>query len=384
MSRQKLNQSGAVAMLSVTIFSLIITVVATAYISSVISQQRNALNYDQGTRAYYAAESGVQDTVRDLRLPAHQSANKNTDCTPWENSQGTIGGDRGYNLRYTCQLVTVKPTELTGQLQPGGNLNATMKLETDNPAPGPYKLVLRWSKTSDETNPQVLYPRGLSDQKLLGRTTQWNANGNTDFPMHAILRASVIDHTATNFTRANIQQRVLYLNPTPPSSKDANPGLALGQSQASQQDQLITNAACYPSDSVPANAGYNGFACQATLELNSSYDLRNQALYLRLGSVYRSTSFSVQLLKDEQPLQLKNGQAIIDVTGKSGDSTFRRVKQTVSIGGYKEDHQLDAGLVSAEGICKLFTVGASDASFLPECNPLTDGQQVPGPPPTED
>lgn len=372
-----LNNSGAVSMLSVMIFAMIITVITTAYIASVTSQQQNALNFDQSVRAYYAAESGVQDTVRSLRIAPEKLVDNKVTCPPWDGG-GTVGLDSRYNLSYTCQLVTT-PNDITGELQPGGAKNAIIKLEPSTPVPGPYKVVIRWSAKT--TGKDTYYPSGRTgaSQKLLAKYHKWNRDNNPSEPLHAMLRATVIAHPTTNFSRSSIKQRVMFLNPTRAADKDADPTLSysddsLNNASYSQQDQFITNAACYPSNNV-TDTSFGEYSCKAVINLGSGgnamgYNLSSQALYLRLSSVYRSTNFSVELLNASGTgIDLKNGQAAIDITGKSGTSTFRRIKQTVSVGGYFEDSMPDAALVSAEGICKLYSLTNSYASFSSECNP---------------
>jgi hypothetical protein len=66
---------------------------------------------------------------------------------------------------------------------------------------------------------------------------------------------------------------------------------------------------------------------------------------------------------------LANAQATIDVTGKSGDTTFRRVRQSLPLGGYVEKNGPDAALVVGEGICKQFTIGTAQSLFGSACTP---------------
>ena len=106
---KRLNQSGAVAMISVVIFSIIITILVSAYARTIISQQREAINYDLSTRAYYAAESGVQDVIRELKNPdSDVTKNGQQNCKGasgylGKNSSGKLG--ESDSLVITCQLV---------------------------------------------------------------------------------------------------------------------------------------------------------------------------------------------------------------------------------------------------------------------------------------
>lgn len=384
MKQVRLNKSGAVSMLSILIFSLIITIITTAYIVSVISQQKNALSYDQSTRAFYAAESGVQDAVRALRLNPDRLAAEKTSCTPWDpavpsgtiaSGIGTVGYDESYRLQYTCQLASMSST-LKGEVQPGGAKNVTVKLQPrDSTITGPYKIVVRWSPKT--TGGATYYPteRTGNQTKLLPKYQKWRHGNDPDKPIHAMLRMGIIAHPNGSFSRSSIQQRVLFLNPVQNNGTDPDPDPTFSYSDVSldsQQRQLLTDAACYQSDSASIPNDYNGYSCKATINLASGYDLTSQSLYVRLGSVYRATNFSLELVKGTTQIALTNGQAEIDITGKAGNETFRRIQQTVSVGGYVEDSMPDAAVVSAEGICKLFSLTSAYNGFTSECNPLTD------------
>lgn len=366
MTYRKLNQSGAVSMLSVMIFALIITVIASAYISSVISQQKNALSFDQSTRAYYAAESGVQDTIRSLRAHPERLDSDKEACKPWDDdpAAGTIGASADYKLSYTCQLVTPEPPKVSGTVEPSGAKNVTIRMQPTAPTPGPYNLVVRWSART-EAGETTYYPIGRtgSSQKLLGRYNEWNQSGVSGNPIHAMLRIGVIAHPNSGISRGSIDQQVLYLNPT--TTPESTPRKLVYGSQVSpqQQDQLITNGEC-----VASNATTESYACKAIIRLDPNYDLSSHTLYIRVGSVYRSTGFSLELTNAlSVPQEISDTEAVIDITGKSGNETFKRIQQTVSIGGYAEDSIPDSALVAGQGICKLLSLGSTPVSYTNGC-----------------
>lgn len=369
-------------MLSVMIFAIIITIVATAYLRSVVAQQRNALNYDQGTRAYYAAESGAQDALRGLKTVPERLATNKDNCQPWDpeasgSSDGVLGVDDTYGLSYSCQLVTVNSSVITGEVEPGGALNAMTKLEfKDSPVPaGPYDLIVKWSEQTQKNssasqtdqNLAALHPREAGGKPLMPKIHRWLAGGDDSKKVHALLRLAVIAHPNGSFNRTNITQRLLYLNPTTVSNSttlDQNAGVE------TQQEQLFTNVKCYRSDEVPSNEDYGSYSCKATLRL-MNYDFNSQTVYLRVGSVYNSTKFSLELVSTTAgSLPLKNSQVTIDVTGKSGENTFRRVQQVYDLQNTYKDTQPDAALIAGEGICKLYSIGTTAQSYSGGCNPL--------------
>ncbi len=368
-----MNQSGAVALISVVVFATIITVVITAYLRSAVSQQKESVNYDLNNRAYYAAESGVQDAVRAIKNTPASAVDKDT-CTPLAGG-GLVGTSANFNLSYTCQIVDVDPAELTGTVSPNSQ-SVMIKLDPAvAPPAGQYKIVVRWSPKS---NTDVLYPRG-TDEPLFPPNNQWFQGGNPAKPVHALLRVAVITHPAGSFSRTSINQRVAFLNPTNEAAGLDNSSTGYGgwvlldttDDMLTQQKGLFNNATCYDSNDPAIPATMGTYSCMRTIRL-TNYNLANPT-YIRIGSAYRSTDFSVTLTDNSGVvIPIKNSQVAVDVTGKAGENTYRRIKQTVKLDGYKIESGPDAALVAGEGICKQITLGGTVANYKSDCNPLTD------------
>jgi len=352
------NQNGAVSLISVVIFITIITIVVIAYLASSLSQQRTAVNFDMSTRAYYAAESGIQDVVSTIQ--AHpDSIPSQTDCKPAIGGDGTgrLGDGVDYGVNYTCQLVDPTPKEITGQVIPDQKTAVIRINPAASPIPnGPYKLVMRWSPKTKPVE-QVLRPS--EGNKVLKPKNEWGSVGLNDW--YSMLRLNVINHPAnSSFTRSSIVQRVVFLNPT----QTAEP-LTVDKSSPLPQTDTITNASCSASsDSGPE------FSCTKTITLQN-YNLNNDALYVRIGALYKTTTFSMQLFSGSTQLAFQNTQVTIDATGQA-KNVYRRVKQAFPLKGYVEDEDKDAALVAGEGICKLFTVTRTASDFASNCNPLTN------------
>ena len=365
---KKLNQHGAVSLLSVVIFATIITVVIAAYIHSAISQQTEASNYDFGTRAYYSAESGVQDAVRGMNVNPALKANGQNTCQPLTNASapgqpaGQLGSSSELGLSYTCQLITTKLTQLTGPV--GDSLNATVRL---NPvSPGQYNVVINWSKTDKNAN-IVLQGRTDTSKTVYPRDQWKNADGTA---IHPLLRVSIISIPKAGFNRDSIKQNVFFLNPISSVPTDGATTATFAEAAAGTQapEKIVANAQCYANN---ATNTFGGFSCQRTIGL-SGYDFANYNVYLRMHSIYGDSNFGVSLVPTAggAPVELANTQATIDVTGKAA-SVYRRVRQTVPIdGGVRTDNWPEASLIAGDGICKLFRIGGTNSQFQSDCNPL--------------
>lgn len=355
MSIKRLNQSGAVSIITVVLFTVIITVIVTVYARTSFNQQRESAAYDFGTRAYYAAESGVQDAVRALNTdPALAAAGKD-DCQPLLSEAGKHDGKLGEGRGYSCQLIDVEPSEITGSVSSTKNAFIAVQPKLLTGLPNNFKLIIDWSKNSTDGPTFVTRPNGSQQFPSLG---SWSSGTTTIIP---VLRASVIDHPVSSITRDTIRQHVYFLNPVSGSGTPRTVNAASPQ----PDDTITTNAACF---SPASGNSHSGYACRQEITL-PGFDFANNKLYLRLSSLYGETKFRLQIQQNNQPTSLVGAQATIDVTGYVG-GTYRRVKQAVPIGsGYREDIGLDAALVGGDGICKHFGVGNSQSEFIAGCTP---------------
>ncbi len=375
---KKLNQSGAVSLLSVVLFSIIITIVATVYVRTVVSQQKNAINYDLGNRAYYAAESGVQDAVRILKNDPSKRVNKST-CSPL-NDLGVLGASgTAYSLSYTCQLITVNPRALNGSLGENWSNNATTRiLPADSTQPGPFTIRISWSKKKQDgsTDPVTSVARTGAVAEFPPKYRWFALSGSVidnNRPIHPLLRATLVNRPIASANSSQTQQRVTFLNPTV-VAHGGSQVFTTSESLESQQAKLFTNASCYNSDSIPAGFKGGDYSCYQDINLGSGYDFNAQAIYLRLSTFYSGTDFSVKLISgsgaSEQEVSLKDSLITIDVTGKAGGNIFRRIQQDVSIGGeFAYDSTPDASIVAGEGICKNYSLGVNPLSFKSNCTP---------------
>lgn len=377
---KELNQSGIASILSVVIFATIITVVVAGFVGSVVNQQNEANNYDFGTRAYYAAESGIQDALRSINMPQNAAllnADRNN-CGPLLDGGLGNNGDLGFNLNYTCQLISPIQGSTYGDVAPQTK-NVTMKLQPKSVAPTGtpnYTLLARWSSKTAVGDSSTRYPRN-GDFKTFTPLDEWMSSGIADRPIHPLLRLSIIEvpkstNTVNPLSRNSIRQQVVFFNPVT-DGKQESVSLARGANQ--DPATAVINARCFTSDgsegAIPANYSVGGrnYSCMQPILL-TGYNLNDYDLYVRVGSVYWPTNFDLQLTTDGvTPLPLVNSQVSIDVTGKSGN-VYRRVKQNFSIAnGFNSDEWPDAAIVAGDGICKRFAVGTTNTQYSQGCDP---------------
>ncbi len=343
---KKLNQQGAAAILSVVIFSIIITVVVTAYLRSSLAGQVEAMNFDYGTRAYYAAEAGIQDAVRALNTDPTLS--KDTCDTFIPTSTGDLGA--GMGLSYTCQLIDSTPSTINFNVAQDKNGMSRMQPADLTGLTGDFNLVVRWSK---KIGNELLKARPGSDS-VFPSQGEWSGEA-----WHPALRVSLLSYPKDS-SSPSIAQRVMFLNPL--SSGAGVPTInRVATTKNQSSEQMVQSSQCYDGDS---GSSFGDYLCQQTLRL-SAYDLTNNALFVRAHSLYASTDVELFLTPTSSttPVPLTGSVVQVDVTGKAG-STFRRVRQSFNLNnGVIIDNLPDAAVVGGDGICKYYSITDDPADF---------------------
>lgn len=356
-----------VSLMTVVIFATIITVVVTIYSGIVVKQQQEAINYDLGTRAFYAAESGFQDTIRAIDSGAVKAgdyastANSKKTCPVVLNyAANTPNGTQplSNNTAYTCQMINFTPNSLiTSGL--GENQSELFPLR---PLPGatPTKVVITWK--ADGSQPR------FNTRKALLPKSNWTAG-----PYPPMLRTMFFWMNNGTASRGDISNQSYFFNPvgtadTTPPFIDLN---GLGGVGAGAAD---TNVANLPQNDPIKNASCvrlgSDTTCTTTVNINNFS--AGKLLYVAIKPIYRSVDEVSVKLQDGagNNIPFASGQAEVDITGKSGN-VFRRIVQAHGYGAEQVtriDNFPDFSIVGGSGICKMMdiTAGGTDTS---KCTP---------------
>lgn len=338
-------------MLSVAIFAIIVTIVVTAYLRSAINQQSQANTYDFSTRAYYAAESGVQDAVRAVNADP-TLAKDSCDTFVGGAADGVLSGDLG--LKYTCQLIDATPDNISFYVRE--NQNATVRLlPATAQGGGNYDMVVRWAMADNTTSGFVAR---AEENAHFPAQSAWMSPENQ--PFHPALRVTLLPYSSGS--AAN--QRVAFLNPLstgllPSAASQGSVTLSSSDTSSQQEEKLVQHARCY--DAGEGNS-FNGYLCEQIVRM-SGYDLNAHTLFTRIRSLYGATAVQLELRKDGQTLPITGAAVTVDVTGNAGN-TFRRVRQTYNLqNGIMFDTLPEAAVVGGDGICKLYSITNDAAGF---------------------
>lgn len=324
MKKQLLDERGAVSLISVSIFAIIITIITTLYMRTVSSQQRNALDYDMKTRAFYATLVGFEDTKRSIY--SGDLTEDKDGCSPEDDDQEAL---TKLNLRYTCQLVTFNATE---QEHTAILPDVESRLFTLSPAEATsgtdYTLNITWSGADGDTT-----ARSGDDYRLLPPVSDW---GDNTPPM---LRAQII-RTDLGLHRDSMRSRSYFFNPE--EAGESAPSLNFQDDDWTPTNRSLRGASCNSEGT-----------CQARVSLRN-VDFNSRRAFLVVKSVYKAID-SIQVSLEDgsgEPIAL-SGQAFIDITAKSGD-VFRRTRQGIGVGSIpvRTINFPDFSIVGGNGICK--------------------------------
>lgn len=298
------NESGLAAITVTLIILSIVTLITVGFATLMRREQRQALDQQLSTQAFYAAESGVNVAREyiDANDPDDLTEVERCDQTPEAiMSQASLGN----NVSFSCVLLDLSPTQLQARLSTENSW--IMNVESKSGATID-KIEISWQSPEGGTFAQPNW----SDNKLLLPSTKW---GDTT----GIVRTMLMPKTTNRATLlSNTYHAFLYPNA---SNADAvNRALPAGSPSESAQGTFI-DGNC-DSNKTP-------YYCKINLT-NLSADAHT-AYLLRLKAIYNPALVSVRAYDASgSVLELKNGQAKIDATGKAAD-VVRRIQVNVPL-----------------------------------------------------
>jgi hypothetical protein len=351
----KNNQSGAVALLTVIFIAILLSILTASLISLVINEQRQATDDNLTKRAYYAAESGVEeaklalekwgkDPTFDLKGGSCEPA-----IDPDGNGIGDLITDTGVETAYTCQRIDTEITLLEDYLEEGETLYIPLRSVTEIKS-----VKISWYIRDDLPNGDGINPSLRGINKDLPTHSAW---GNAP----AMLRANIFSINSASITRGDLLEnnRVAFLNPAnnTESPEDLN-----------AIDAKIRNGTCN------AGVALSGYVCEYVVNIPSD---ATRDYFLRLKTIYKASHVKIELFgasnASGSALVMDGVGATIDVTGRAGD-VFRRVQVTVLLDN--QDIMPDYAILSAEDLCKNFVItddtadfGVANPSIMGSCNP---------------
>jgi Tfp pilus assembly protein PilX len=322
------DQSGIVSIFVTMLLIVIMSLLVMAFAQVSRREQRESLDSQLSSQAYYAAETGINDAKSAISnfiganpgidLPSRSSCNDNANYSELNdpnNKNLKIDGSVGY----TCVTVNPTPPYLSATVGDQSQI-LPVKMADGNPV---NNLTVRWTGTTDWAAPTAAQMNQCSNAGSFPANTNGCPYGG--------LRVDLVP-TDGAISRTNLNNNTLTAFLMPRKSAGA------------ASVQYLTGGRVTQGFVVNANNCNNG-AC--TVQFSGlggrSYYMRITRLYL--GSQVRITNGG-RVFKDSQ--------ATIDSTGKAQD-VLRRVLVSVPLQSGQGITPTSA-LISGDSICKRFEV----------------------------
>jgi hypothetical protein len=343
--RSSKSEQGVVSLIASIIIGIMLIIITISGLVLMSAETRQATDFDQSVKAYFAAESGVEDALAEIKRRLDLGDNLTTILAGGTDECDNFLGDPDLSgdtsVSYTCQIVEMAGNELNGVAQAEESFQVDLTGTTFN------RLEIHWNQ------------QGIDAGTLSGLPASFPGNAPInnwlDFP--AVMELRIISYPTSGAFNANqIESDVVILKP----HNSASPPPGLFNVNAPPTNPALKNIVCTST----ALGGYN-----CSIDIPGFSNTRNYIARIKPKYYRGNTHYSIRAFQGGNPASIPNGQLAIDVTAKAGDA-FRRVRVQIPV-GQQPDSVLDYVILTDEDICKFFSVSqiTNTASSETGCDP---------------
>jgi type II secretory pathway pseudopilin PulG len=324
------------------ILMIVISLVVLGFAQISRRNQRQALDRQLSTQAFYAAETGVNDASQLIKaaLESGSPVASKDDCA------STGGGfysslnpviDSSASVEYTCLMVDPTPNSLVYS-SIGVNSTVVPLIASSGTI---SSVRFTWQSKDTGTTPADSCP--TSPSGVFTRASSWNCG-------YGVLRLDLVP-TAGPLSMDGLRTSTMTTFAVP---------LRPGSSGTS-------------SVSYTTGGGNNrlGVTCSnSNCSLTVNFPSPSSQYYMRVSSIYKDVSLQVAASDGGDPVGLQGAQAVVDATGKAQD-VLRRIQVRVPLVPTSSNLLSDYAVQSTEAICKRFSV--MNGFFNSEANDAVSG-----------
>jgi hypothetical protein len=337
-----MQQKGFVSIIVASILMILLSLVTIGFSQLMQREQRQSLDRQLSSQAYYAAETAVNDVYNELRSG---SVSEKTSCNPNENidrDDGIIDVNEP-EVRYTCLLIDPTPESLVydnGKISDQG-----AKVIPLNVPANFQSITLEWEGSEGEGDNIV----STSCPAYQALPASYPANSVP------LLRIDLTPLYATN-SRADLINRTetLFLNPV---------------SNSCGVNTIVYSAQKGRFIDVQCDSSNQPYACSFTITglANLPITPATGQMILRAKTVYANANLRITAVDDDllNATELSGAQTVVDATGRAND-VVRRIQVRLS---NRETYAVpEFGLQAYDGICKQIQVAPPSTVGYP-CYP---------------
>jgi Tfp pilus assembly protein PilX len=325
--KEKLRQAGMVSILVTMLLMIVISLIVLGFAQISRRNQRQALDRQLSTQAFYAAETGINDAAERIgqAIANGDTVDPKADCT---NNPGIFSSlpsatlDAANNVGYSCLLVNPTPKNLvyegigtTGTVIPVKAVSGTIS-----------SITMTWKTVADTDTPTTNCPTSVTN--VFTTTDTWTCG-------YGVLRFDLVP-TAGNSLNADTLRTTTMTSFLVPFSSGGSSSIP------------------YLADTANTNTRV-GTACTDTSCTMTITGLTHSQYHMRVGSIYRDVSSLTIVARDSSStvLSLADAQAVVDATGRAQD-VLRRVQVRIPLTVSSANLLSDYAVQSTEAVCKRF------------------------------
>lgn len=314
-------------MLITLIMILVISMIVIGFSQIVRRNQREALDQQLSTQAFYAAETGVNDIANIIKANYTNGValQAKTDC----NNSGQYAGlspNLSDGVSYTCVMVDPSPSSL---------MYSSVDMQSSTVVPMNFSqnlssLNFKWSSDGSGTSTNVGDCNASGTN--LPPTTSWNCS-------FGVLRLDLVQLNGTPLTATGLDDRTITFF-FKPSNSSTIPTVS-----------SFTGQRVYI---VPSTCGGDGI-CSGKVNFSSS--AQSTSYYARMNAEYREVkSLNITgTLSDGSIAEFNGAQVMVDSTGKAQDQ-LRRISVRIPLTDSGTELLPSNLIQSAGSICKRYEI----------------------------
>lgn len=325
---QSAREAGLVSIMVTLILMIVISLIVLGFAQISRRNQRQALDRQLSTQAFYAAETGVND-ARDLinaAVLAGSTIPAKSDCGTGSGIYTALNpdldGSASEDAEYTCVMVDPTPdTLLYGDVSTQSTIVPVISESGVNLS----RITIAWETKDATSTPTMSCPTTI--------TNVFSATGSSWQCGYGVLRLDLVP-TSGNFNYAGLQSSTMttFLVPFGVGGDTEEPYVAGG--------------------------GNNAIGVDCT-DINCTFSvtgLSTDQYYMRISSLYKNVWMRINAYDSSGGLlSLRDAQAVIDATGKAQD-VLRRIQVHVPLTASSQNLLSDYVMRSTDAICKRFVV----------------------------
>ena len=351
MSKQERREAGMVAIMVTLILMVVISLLVLGFAQIPRRNQRQALDRQLSSQAFYAAETGVNDVARLIdsaapgtTIPPKENCDSSGD--PFYGSLNPVIGPAEDQIQYTCILVDPTPNSL--EYRGIGTTGTVFPVVAESGSIGSIRLT--WTPVpGDDGDPpptqECPTSSSLNSSTAFSDVSNWRCG-------YGLLRFDLVP-TSGSLSMSGLQNTLMTTFAVPLRSGGTSTITYSGAPANSRVGTACTNT-----------------SCRLTINLSPAgtrYHMRVLSLYKELVTLTVEAFSGPNATGDV--VSLREAQVLVDSTGKAQD-VLRRIQVRLPLSS-SLNSMGDYAIQSTEAVCKRFSV--MDGRFQSFANSVVPG-----------